>query len=67
MNKTNIQNIIENALLFEIHTKFGYTAKELNNDKFEFITDKLIRITEGHKTYTYIDIGAIDKITVKEK
>lgn len=66
MNKTNILNIIENAILFDIHTKFGYTAKELNQNKFEFITDKLIRITEGYKTYTYIDIGAIDKITVKE-
>lgn len=66
MNKTNVLSIIENALLFEVHTKFGYTAKELNQDKFEFLTDKLIKITEGHKTYTYIDIGAIDRITVKE-
>lgn len=67
MNKTNVQDIIKNALLFEVHTKFGYTAKELNRDKFEFITDKLIKITEGYKTYTYIDIGAIDRITVKEE
>ena len=66
MNKTNVLSIIENALLFEVHTKFGYTAKELNQDKLEFVTDKLIRITEGYKTYTYIDVGAIDKITVKE-
>ena len=66
MNKTNIQNIIENAILFDIHTKFGYTATDLNQDKFEFITDKLIKITEGYKTYTYIDIGAIDRIKVKE-
>lgn len=67
MNKTNILMIIENAILFDVHTKFGYTAKELNQDKFEFVTDKLIRITEGYKTYTYIDIGAIDRITVKEE
>lgn len=66
MNKTNVLMIIENAVLFEVHTKFGYVARELNQDKFEFVTDKLIKITEGHKTYTYIDIGAIDKITVKE-
>lgn len=67
MNKTNILKIIENALLFDVHTKFGYAAKDLNRDKFEFITDKLIRITEGYKTYTYIDVGAIDRITVKEE
>ena len=67
MNKTNILQIIENALLFEVHTKFGYSAKDLNKDKFEFITDKLIKITEGYKTYTYIDIGAIDRVTVKEE
>lgn len=66
MNKTNVLEITKNALLFEVHTKFGYTARELNHDKFEFVTDKLIRITEGYKTYTYIDIGAIDRITVKE-
>lgn len=67
MNKTNVNDIIENALLFEVHTKFGYKKSDINKDKFEFVTDKLIRITEGHKTYTYIDIGAIDRITVKEK
>ena len=66
MNKTNINEIIKDAILFEIHTKFGYTKQELNQDKFEFVTDKLIRITEGYKTYTYIDIGSIDRITVKE-
>lgn len=66
MNKTNILTVIENAVLFEVHTKFGYIAKDLNQDKFEFVTDKLIRITEGYKTYTYIDVGAVDRITVKE-
>ena len=66
MNKTNILTVIENAVLFEVHTKFGYTAKDLNQDKLQFVTDKLIKIAEGYKTYTYIDVGAVDRITVKE-
>ena len=66
MNKTNVLSIIENAVLFDIHTKSGYAAKELNQNKFEFIGDKIIKITEGYKTYTYIEVGSIDRIKTKE-
>ena len=64
MNKTNILNIIDGAVLFELHTKFGYSSGKINPDKLEFVTDKLIKITEEHKKYTYIDVGAVDRITV---
>ena len=66
VNKTNINNIIENAVTFKVYTKFGDKFPDLNQDKFEFITDKLIKISIGYKKYAYIDIGAINRIDITE-
>jgi hypothetical protein len=66
VNKTNINDIIENAVTFKVYTKFGDKFPDLNQDKFEFITDKLIKISIGYKKYAYIDIGAINRIDITE-
>ena len=66
VNKTNINDIIENAVTFKVYTKFGDKFPDLNQDKFEFLTDKLIKISIGYKKYAYIDIGAINRIDVTE-
>lgn len=66
MNKTNVLTMTENAIVFDLYTKFGHSFKELNQSKLEFITDKQIKITVGHKKYAYIDVGSIIRIDVME-
>ena len=64
MNKTNVNDIIENAILFTVYTKWGDKFPELNPDKLTFLTDKLIQITIGYEKYAYIDIGSVTRIDV---
>lgn len=64
MNKTNVNEIIQDAILFTVYTKWGDRFPELNQDKLTFLTDKLIQITLAHEKYAYIDIGSVTRIDV---
>lgn len=62
VNKTNVNEIIAEATLFTIYTKWGDKFPNINQDKLKFLTDKLIQIPIGYEKYAYIDIGSVIRI-----
>ena len=65
MNKKNIQDITDQYPLFEIVTNH-YHSSLLNKDKINFITEKVVKLTETSNTDVYLNVDDIRLIRGKK-
>ena len=65
MNKKQILDIIKDSVLFNIETN-TYKITDLNPNRIEFITEKLLKIKEDSRTEVYINVKDIKVIKVKK-